>query len=218
VGLEVPEQNQTLPGKSCKNLIINSMKIIETNEISFTYHPVREELTIFCGAKFIVTAKVPKFKVDINPNGQEKVVGMSDITVSEDKQTFIYTPDNIASVHIKTKAETCKMAFATVAMNDLNFSATEDNDKIDLYVVDDRLSHLYLNKTKDYQLIDALRIIRENEILFLVKNKPEYLKEELSDFHFKDKILHINTSVSNHKFSFDTNETIFHLLKMFLRK
>ncbi len=194
------------------------MKTIETHEISLVYQPVREEITIFCGAKFVATATNPKFKIDLNPHGQEKIIEIKTSSITSDNQIFDYRLDNNVSGQIKTKDEVCKKALKVIAKNNLNFNGKGDTDKIDLYIINDTLNHLYLNKTKDYILIHALRIINESDILYLVRNKPIYIKEEIANFRFEDKILHINTSTSAHQFLFDTNETVIELLKLFLKK
>ena len=51
-----------------------------------------------------------------------------------------------------------------------------DLDKIDLFFTGDKLEHLYISKVKDYNIIDSIRIFKEDNRYFVVKNKPQFYK------------------------------------------
>ncbi|WP_431293203.1 hypothetical protein [Pedobacter sp. P26] len=158
------------------------MKKIEAKDTLFFYSPNMEELTLYAGVKFSYNFKKRQFQLDMNPDGESRLTDVENFKINEafTQIEFDINYKNKAIAYtVSSNFNTCKYAFEII--NNLNESIIPDNDldKVDLYFEQDVLTHLYVSKTKDYQLIDSLRLISENNTCYLIRNKPEYSKKKL---------------------------------------
>lgn len=186
------------------------MKKIDTNEVLFYYNPNIGEFTVYAGAKFICDGT--QFKVDLNPHGESKLKEVTDLQYNSTQNTLSYLIDKKDAYLLATKSNVCSIAFKTIFASKLNFDNSHDLDKIDLFIENDVLNHMYLNKSKDYVLLDAVRIIKEEENYYLIKNKPKYIKEKIKKILLLDKSLEITTDNNVHYYEFNISPTILSLL------
>lgn len=148
-----------------------------------------EELTLCAGVKFSYNFKTRQIQLDMNPDGESRLTDLENLEINESftQIEFDINYKNKAIAYtVSSNFDTCKYAFEII--NNLNESIIPDNDldKVDLYFEQDVLTHLYVSKTKDYQLIDSLRLISENNNCYLIRNKPEYSKKRVDDISVQD--------------------------------
>lgn len=196
------------------------MKKIEAKDTLFFYSPNMEELTLYAGVKFSYNFKTRQFQLDMNPDGESRLVDVENFKINEafTQIEFDINYKNKAIAYtVSSNFDTCKYAFEVV--NNLNESIIPDHDldKVDLYFEQDVLTHLYISKTKDYQLIDSLRLISENNNCYLIRNKPEYSKKRVDDILVQDGKVSINAEGKDVFFEFNLSPVVYKIIENMLR-
>lgn len=169
------------------------MRNIQAKDTLFFYNPNTEDLTLYAGVKFSYNFKKKQFQLDINPDGESRLTDIENFKINEalTQIEFDINYKNKAIAYtVSSNFDTCKYAFEVI--NNESIIPDNDLDKVDLYFEQDVLTHLYISKTKEYQLIDSLRLISENNNCYLVRNKPEYSKKRVDDISVHDGKVSIN--------------------------
>jgi hypothetical protein len=196
------------------------MKNIEAKDALFFYSPNMEELTLYAGVKFSYNFKTRQFQLDMNPDGESRLTDIENFKINEafTQIEFDINYKNKAIAYtVSSNFDTCKYAFEVV--NNLNESIIPDNDldKVDLYFEQDVLTHLYVSRTKDYQLIDSLRLISENNNCYLIRNKPEYSKKRVDDILVQDGKISITVEGKDIFFEFNLSPVVYKIMENMLR-
>ena len=89
-----------------------------------------------------------------------------------------------------------------------NVQSTGNFDKIDLFISSDKLEHLYLSKVKDHVIIDSIRIFYEEELYFVVKNQPKFIREAIRKMSISNTTINVETERNQFKYRVDTNNGI----------
>ncbi|QDW27532.1 hypothetical protein FFJ24_022935 [Pedobacter sp. KBS0701] len=196
------------------------MKKIEAKDTLFFYSPNMEELTLYAGVKFSYNFKKRQFQLDMNPDGESRLTDVENFKINEafTQIEFDINYKNKAIAYtVSSNFDTCKYAFEII--NNLNESIIPDNDldKVDLYFEQDVLTHLYVSKTKDYQLIDSLRLISENNTCYLIRNKPEYSKKKVDNILVQDGKVSITAEGKDVFFEFNLSPVVYKIIEDMLR-
>jgi len=196
------------------------MKKIEAKDTLFFYSPNMEELTLYAGVKFSYNFKKRQFQLDMNPDGESRLTDVENFKINEafTQIEFDINYKNKAIAYtVSSNFDTCKYAFEII--NNLNESIIPDNDldKVDLYFEQDVLTHLYVSKTKDYQLIDSLRLISENNTCYLIRNKPEYSKKKVDNILVQDSKVSITAEGKDVFFEFNLSPVVYKIIEDMLR-
>lgn len=188
------------------------MKQIEAKDFLFYYNPNLEELIVSSGLKF-TKRNNDGFKVDLNPHGQSELTTVDFINLDINKRCLICSigKESIL-VTINAYFHINMLGFKIVMDTWKNIQETMDLDKIDLFFTGDKLEHLYISKVKDYNIIDSIRIFKEDNRYFVVKNKPQFTREVITKISLCNETIKIETESNNFDYKLDVNEEVLSFL------
>ncbi len=143
------------------------------------YNSKVNELILISDLVFSFNIQNELIELDQNPFGDPSLVSINDFKKSEDNSLVTFQSKyrgKEASFNISLENSVDKVVFNTIKkINDKTFKplfSETDLDKIDLQFLNGKLSKLYLYKYKDFNLIDSLSVVNENEGLYLIKQNP----------------------------------------------
>lgn len=169
------------------------MKQIEAKDFLFYYNPNIEELIISSGLKFIKRNN-DEFKVDLNPNGESELTTVDFVNLDTNKKHLICSiGKKSVPATINTYFHINMLGFKVVMDKWKNIKSNNDLDKIDLFFTGNKFEHLYISKVKNYNVIDSIRIFNEEVQYFVVKNKPQFIKEVIREISLCDDCIKIDT-------------------------
>ncbi|GGE50191.1 hypothetical protein EV200_109154 [Pedobacter psychrotolerans] len=196
------------------------MRNIQAKDTLFFYSPNMEDLTLYAGVKFSYNFKTRQFQLDMNPDGESRLTDIRNFKVNE---TFtqiefdINYKNKAIAYTLSSDFDTCKYAFEIITNLNESIIPDHDLDKVDLYFEQDVLTHLYVSKTKEYQLIDSLRLISENNNCYLIRNKPEYNKKRVDDILVQNGKVLITAEGKDVFFEFNLSPVVYKIIENMLR-
>ena len=178
-------------------------------ESALQYDPVMQALSVRL-ADIRLVHHDGVLQLDRNPHGEESLTPVTDMQREEgvlrftaDRRTFELT----GSSYVET------LLFDQIGQGlGTSEAPSEILDKIELFFQQGALSTCYLYKNKleadEYKLLDSLRIVREEEGLFLIKQKP-FRKMKLRRLGCEDRTLVCETeSGERHTFLLQVNGAV----------
>ena len=188
------------------------VKKIAVKTSAFKYDPVAGEVSLIAELKFV--CRSGSFQLDANQHGEEDLVAITGVRKRENKLEFSAEaggePVNFELTG-SSKIDNLFFDIITGFKEPIPVSP-DDLDKIELVFRDGHLSAFYIYKNRlqsgEYQLLDALRIIRETDGLFLVRQKP-FRKIKLSKVYPESNVIACeSTDAERYDFTLDVNEVI----------
>lgn len=196
------------------------MKTTEAKELSFFYNPNIGELTLYSGEKFTYNIKTKQFQIDLNPHGESRLVNIRNKALDKTSNDLVFDVSikgKINSCVLKSDFKTCQYAFKVVHELNQTFLTSNDLDKIDLFLQKDVVSHLYISKIRNYQLIDSLRIINEEDALYLIKNQPTYSKTMVEGIDVKDGKIVLESQGNSIFFELNVNALVVDIIQNLIK-
>ena len=188
------------------------MKQIVAKDFLFYYNPNIEELIISSGLKFIKRNN-DEFKVDLNPNGESELTTVDFVNLDTNKKHLICSiGEKAVSATINTYFHINMLGFKVVMDKWKNIKSNNDLDKIDLFFTGNKFEHLYISKMKNYNVIDSIRIFNEEVQYFVVKNKPQFIKEVIREISLCDDCIKIDTESNSFNYKLDVNNNVLSFL------
>lgn len=190
---------------------------IKVKESAFKYDPVLSEISLITELRFVYGSGT--FQLDANQHGEEHLIPINNVKKEENKLEFS-AESNGEKIDFEL---TSKMAIDNLFFDTIvNFNKTinesaEDLDKIELIFKNGDVSAFYIYKkilrNDEYELLDSLRIIREGDDLFLIKQKP-FRKIKLLKMYLENKVIVCeSTDYKLYNFTLDVNETVLGLIR-----
>lgn len=190
---------------------------IKVKESAFKYDPILSEISLITELRFVYGSGT--FQLDANQHGEEHLIPINNVKKEENKLEFS-AESNGEKIDFEL---TSKMAIDNLFFDTIvNFNKTinesaEDLDKIELIFKNGDVSAFYIYKkilrNDEYELLDSLRIIREGDDLFLIKQKP-FRKIKLLKMYLENKVIVCeSTDYKLYNFTLDVNETVLGLIR-----
>lgn len=192
-------------------------KKITPQESSFKYNPKVGEICFISDLKFYLNKDL-KFQLDQNPHGVPVLSEITDIESNEDYSIISFNSnfrnENIKFI-INSKYKCDNFILKTIKLvNDNKIKPTFNNDDLDKVEISFRkgkLLSIYIYKYKNYNLIDSLTIINENNELYLIKQNP-WKKEKLKTINMINNKFIYEIETGSFSFSLDVNDFILKII------
>ncbi|MEY8761085.1 hypothetical protein [Chryseobacterium tongliaoense] len=189
---------------------------IEVKESAFKYDPVLSEISLITDLRFVYRSN--SFKLDSNQHGEENLIPLKNIKKGENKLEFSAESEGEEiNFELISKTVLDNLFFDIIAdFNKTIDESSTDLDRIELIFKNGLISAFYIYKNilndDEYQLLDSLRIIKEPEGLFLIKQKP-FRKIKLSKIYFENKMIVCESDESErYDFTLDVNGTVLEII------
>ncbi|RPE09520.1 hypothetical protein EGT74_21250 [Chitinophaga lutea] len=195
-------------------------KAVKTS--AFKYDPVTSEVSLITDLKFVYRSG--SFQLDANQHGEEDLIAITGVRKGENKLEFSAEANGKpVNFELTGNHSIDNLFFDIIAgFNGPIPASPDDLDKIEVVFQDGDLSAFYIYKkmlkSGEYQLLDALRIIRETDGLFLVRQKP-FRKIKLSKVYPESNVIACE-SIDGERYGFtlDVNEAVLGLInRLFLQ-
>lgn len=188
------------------------MEQIEAKDFLFYYNPNLEELIVSSGLKFMKRDN-DEFKVDLNPHGQPELTTVDFINLDINKR---YLECNIGKEPVHVTINTCfqinMLGFKVVMSAWENTHNTKELDKIDLFFTGDKLEHLYISKVNNYNTIDSIRIFEEDNQYYVVKNRPQFIREVIRNMSLCNDTIKLENQSNSFNYKLDANDDVLSFL------
>lgn len=197
-------------------------KRIKVGESAFQYDPSSREMTVVAGWRFVYRAGV--FRCDANQHGEEDLVAIDQLRREGKVLGFsVEANGERFDVELTGETEVDDLLFDAIAHFDGAIGGSDDDlDKIELTCRHGRISTLYVYKkllrNDAYELLDALRVVREADGLFLIRQRP-FRKTKIQEVRLMGKTVVCRMENSeDHRFHLDVDEAVLGMVeKIFSR-
>jgi hypothetical protein len=197
-------------------------RTIKVEESAFKYDPTSREMTVIAGLRFVYRSGA--FRCDANHQGEEDLVAIDQVR-KEGKVLGFSAEGNGEKFDLELIGDTevDELLFDAIAHFDGVIGGSDnDLDKIELTSRQGRLSTLYVYKNllrnDAYELLDALRVIREADGLFLIRQRP-FRKTRIHEVQLRGNTVVCRMENSEgHGFPLDVDEAVLGMVeKIFSR-
>ena len=194
---------------------------MKTNEYYtiFEYNPQGERLILKTNEKIRYDFENCKYFIDQNPFGNEKLVEIYDLKFIENYNSVTF------NTIYKKKEKTIKLIgnnkidkilyklFFDIANKNICIKENE-LDQIEIVVLNNKLETIYIYKfNEEFELINTLRIITKNMILYYEEVEPEYKLYECDKIKVENKKFTIITKEKTIEYFLDIQNTIYNIIE-----
>ena len=185
----------------------------------FEYNPQGERLILKTNEKIRYDFERHKYFIDQNPFGDEKLVEINDLKFIENSNSVIFN-----TIYRKKEKE-IKLSgnnkidkilyklFFDIANKNILIKENE-LDQIEIVVLNNILETIYIYKfNEEFELINGLRIITKNMILYYEEVEPEYKLYECDKIKIENKIITIITKEKTIEYHLDIQDTIYNIIE-----
>ena len=189
----------------------------------FEYNPWGERLILTTNEKLQYDFKKQEYCINQNPFGEEKLVGIYDINITNnfDSITFntIYRKkEKIINLTVNNNIDKALYKFIYDTLNkEINVDENE-LDSIEIVIINNKLDNIYIyKKNKEYELINSLGIVTRNGVLYYEEVEPEYKLYEFSGIEIENKKITIFTKEKNIEYPLDIQDAICNIFREIIK-
>ncbi len=199
---------------------------MHTNQITptglcFRYDPKVNEFVIFVGLKFVSMENPPKFAIDINPHMERELVEIYSLRANANYQGLVlevdYEGENEKTIIESTGYSSSYLMKTIVGMMkeeklwDFGDSKEDNIDNIEILFENEEIQKIYIYKYNDYELVDSLTVVREDDKLFIIFQNP-WRKIEISKLNVIDNQVQCESESQKFTYPLDVNNRMYQIL------